>query len=63
VVDLDGDGYLDILVGTGYGLFYVIDHRGKLLSCNINDWIHKQLLWVVFLYFVHIKFPDHSFLN
>ncbi|WVZ61121.1 hypothetical protein U9M48_011041 [Paspalum notatum var. saurae] len=30
VVDLDGDGYLDILVGTGYGLFYAIDHRGKV---------------------------------
>ncbi|RLN18630.1 protein DEFECTIVE IN EXINE FORMATION 1 [Panicum miliaceum] len=30
VVDLDGDGYLDILVGTAYGLFYVIDHRGKV---------------------------------
>lgn len=31
VVDLDGDGYLDILIGTAYGLFYVIDHRGKFL--------------------------------
>ncbi|CAD6215261.1 unnamed protein product [Miscanthus lutarioriparius] len=30
VVDLDGDGYLDILIGTAYGYFYVIDHRGKV---------------------------------
>lgn len=30
VVDLDGDGYLDILVGTSYGLFYVLDHHGKV---------------------------------
>ncbi|XP_062214102.1 protein DEFECTIVE IN EXINE FORMATION 1-like [Phragmites australis] len=30
VVDLDGDGNLDILVGTAYGLFYVIDHHGKV---------------------------------
>ncbi|XVE76505.1 hypothetical protein DITRI_Ditri12bG0179000 [Diplodiscus trichospermus] len=28
VVDLDGDGNLDILVGTSYGLFYVLDHHG-----------------------------------
>ncbi|KAK1321267.1 hypothetical protein QJS10_CPA03g01827 [Acorus calamus] len=30
VVDLDGDGTLDILVGTSFGLFYVLDHRGKV---------------------------------
>ncbi|CAA3027958.1 DEFECTIVE IN EXINE FORMATION 1 [Olea europaea subsp. europaea] len=30
VVDLDGDGHLDILVGTSYGLFYVLDHKGKV---------------------------------
>lgn len=30
VVDLDGDGNLDILVGTSYGLLYVLDHKGKV---------------------------------
>lgn len=30
VVDLDNDGNLDILIGTSYGLFYVLDHHGKV---------------------------------
>ena len=30
VADIDRDGYLEIVVGTGVGFIYVIDHNGKL---------------------------------
>ncbi|XP_057517202.1 protein DEFECTIVE IN EXINE FORMATION 1 [Amaranthus tricolor] len=30
VADLDRDGNLDILIGTSFGLFYVLDHHGKV---------------------------------
>ena len=30
VAELDGDGYMDILVGTSFGLFYVLDHHGNI---------------------------------
>lgn len=30
VVDLDNDGNLDILVGTSFGLVYVLDHHGNV---------------------------------
>lgn len=36
VVDLDGDGNLDILVGTSFGLFYVLDHKG-----GYSPFIHR----------------------
>jgi FG-GAP repeat len=32
VADLDGDGFLDIIVWTSYGLVYVFDHRGNIIS-------------------------------
>lgn len=35
VVDLDGDGNLDILFGTSFGLFYVLDHHGNVLRLVI----------------------------
>lgn len=52
VVDLDNDGYLDILVGTSFGFFYALDHRGEsrekfpllmgeiqgqILAADVND--------------------------
>lgn len=52
VVDLDNDGFLDIIVGTSFGYCYVLDHRGEnrehfpllmgeiqgqILAADVND--------------------------
>ena len=44
VIDLDGDGNLDILVGTSFGLFYVLDHKGNKLRLS-------------FCYFIVLFYP------
>lgn len=55
VVDLDGDGYLDILVGTSFGLFYVLDHHGNFPTPS-NNTLHCSLCFVkVFWYVGSIK--------
>lgn len=43
VVDLDGDGTLDILVGTSYGLFYIFDHHG------IPSFFHFIFVVIIFV--------------
>lgn len=47
VVDLDGDGYLDILVGTSYGLFYVLDHKGNTIILLRNEKVIKHFNFVL----------------
>lgn len=48
VVDLDGDGYLDILVGTSYGLFYVLDHHGKAWSLRVYYSLVLKMFFICF---------------
>ena len=31
VVDINGDGYMEIVVGTSEGFLYVLDHEGNVL--------------------------------
>ena len=47
VADLDGDGYMDILVGTSYGLVYVLDHHGN----NLNCFLVSVLFYATWLYY------------
>lgn len=55
VVDLDGDGYLDILVGTSYGLFYVLDHHGNAWSLLLYYPLILKMFFICF-YTVFIDF-------
>jgi hypothetical protein len=56
VVDLDGDGYLDILVGTSYGLFYVLDHHGNAWSLLLCYSLILRMCFLICFYEVFIDF-------
>lgn len=49
VADLDGDGYMDILVGTSYGLVYVLDHHGNNLNCFLVSVLFMQRGCIIIL--------------
>lgn len=38
VVDVDEDGFLEIVVGTSFGFLYVLHHNG-IASFHLNFWI------------------------
>lgn len=44
VVDFDGDGFLEIVVGTSMGYVYVLRHNGKAISTT--DYFWARLLYV-----------------
>lgn len=53
VVDLDGDGNLDILVGTSFGLFYVLDHKG-VCSSIIELLFYLHSIYLLFQWFANV---------
>lgn len=46
VVDVDEDGFLEIIVGTSFGFLYVLHHNG-IATLHLN-------FWIVSMYQLHI---------
>lgn len=56
VVDLDGDGNLDIIVGSSFGLCYVLDHRGNFSTLSLSLFHRFFFIWNVIVLVVCVLY-------